>query len=52
MDDRIISNNNAIGYYSGLNGLINALSVTVSGNTTNYSPSVNTQGNEYGYINT
>jgi hypothetical protein len=48
--DSSTASGNTTGIYAASYGYINAVSATVSGNTTNYSPAVNTQGNEYGYI--
>ncbi len=43
----VVTGTNAV--YAGSYGYVNAVSATLTGNV---SPAVNTQGNEYGYINT
>jgi len=51
-DSTTITNNTNFGLYARTYGYMLATSATVSSNGTDYSPSANTQGNEYGYIDT
>lgn len=51
-DSATITNNTSYGIYTFAYGFVSAIGATVSSNGTDLSPAANTQGNEYGYINT